>query len=40
MTGKSKVVLKHTFLLKRVTKQHIKIKIFAYVFLITKAAER
>jgi hypothetical protein len=38
MTGKSKVALKNTFLLKSVTKQHIKIKITTYLCLITKAA--
>jgi hypothetical protein len=36
MTGKSKVVLKDTFLLKILTKQQIKIKLITYLCLITK----
>jgi hypothetical protein len=34
MTGKSKVVLKNTLLLKSLTKQHIKFKNITYTFLI------
>jgi hypothetical protein len=40
MTGKSKAVLKKHFLLKSVTKHHIKIKIITYLCSITKAAKR
>jgi hypothetical protein len=40
MTGKSAVVLKNIFLLKSVIQQLIKIKITAYLYLITKAAKR
>jgi hypothetical protein len=40
MTGKSKAVLKKKLLLKSVTKQHMKIKIINYIFLITKTAKR
>jgi hypothetical protein len=36
MTVKSKVVLKKHILLKNVTKQHIKIKIIAYLCLLSE----
>jgi hypothetical protein len=37
VTGKSKVTFKNTFSFISVPKQHIKIKIIAYLCLITKA---
>jgi hypothetical protein len=40
MMGKCILALKNTFLLKILTKQHIKIKIITYLLLITKVAKR
>jgi hypothetical protein len=40
MADKSNLVLKNTFLLNSVTKQHIKIKIITYICLIKKASKR
>lgn len=41
MTGESNVVLKNdTFLLNSLTKQNIKVKIIAYLCLLTKVSKR
>jgi hypothetical protein len=39
MTGNLEVLLKNKFLLKSETKQHTKIKIITFMFLIAKSAK-